>query len=200
MPPTPTIPGMEKTTWSRAATPSSPTGSRNRTSPDHGRRNGPVAAAVAERIAEHIAALITTGVDRRHRYAQRASRTDPAPRFPGMPGLDLMLEREEGISLPPWMSDQFLATDPKVVAAEVKGFGHGKRVRASLGWCAPRRCSWSERQRIPKGRRRRRRRSCRQGELSPCRASGTSGRSSRASKRSRTRCKCCGKASRPDPG
>jgi pimeloyl-ACP methyl ester carboxylesterase len=50
-----------------------------------------------------------------------------------MSGLNLMLEREVGISLPPWMSEQFLATDPKVVAAEVKGFGDGEQVREYLG-------------------------------------------------------------------
>ena len=31
------------------------------------------------------------------------------------------------------MCEQFLATDPKVVAAEVKSFGGGEQVRASLG-------------------------------------------------------------------
>jgi hypothetical protein len=30
------------------------------------------------------------------------------------------------------MSEQFLATDPKVVAAEVRGFGDGELVRAYL--------------------------------------------------------------------
>jgi hypothetical protein len=31
------------------------------------------------------------------------------------------------------MSEQFLATDPMVVATEVKGFGDGEQVRAYLG-------------------------------------------------------------------
>jgi pimeloyl-ACP methyl ester carboxylesterase len=94
---------------------------------------GHVAAAVAERIPDHIAALITTGWIADMGTPEEQAELIQLLDSPGMPGLDLMLEREEGISLPPWMSDQFLATDPKVVAAEVKGFGHGEQVRASLG-------------------------------------------------------------------
>jgi hypothetical protein len=40
-----------------------------------------------------------------------------------------------GVALTTWMSEQseqFLATDPKVVAAEVKFFGDGEQVRAYL--------------------------------------------------------------------
>jgi hypothetical protein len=48
-----------------------------------------------------------------------------------MPGLNAALENDEDISLPPWMREQILATDPGVFAAEVEGFG--ERIRASLG-------------------------------------------------------------------
>ncbi len=60
-----------------------------------------MAAAVAECIPDHIAALITTGwiadIGTPKEQAELIQLLDS----PGMPGLDLMLEREEGISLPP---------------------------------------------------------------------------------------------------
>lgn len=54
-------------------------------------------------------------------------------RSSGMPGLNSALEREEGILLPRWMREQFLATDPSVLVVGIEGFGDGSQVRASLG-------------------------------------------------------------------
>ena len=34
-----------------------------------------------------------------------------------------------GVALATWMSEQFFATNPKVVAVEVKGFSGGEQVR-----------------------------------------------------------------------
>jgi pimeloyl-ACP methyl ester carboxylesterase len=155
-----------------------------------------VAAAVAQRVPDRIAAMITTGWIADMGTSEERAGLIQFRESSGMCGHNLMLEREERISLPPWMSEQFLATDPKVVAAEVKGFGDGEQVRP-LAWCAPRRCSWSDRQRTPKGRQRRWRRSCRQEELSPCRALGTSERSSRTSALA-CAASACEKASRPE--
>jgi pimeloyl-ACP methyl ester carboxylesterase len=92
-----------------------------------------VAAAVTEHVPDRIAALITTGWIADMGTPEEQAGLIQLLESSGMPGLNLMLEREEGSSLPPWMGEQFLATDPKVVAAEVKGFGDGEQVRASLG-------------------------------------------------------------------
>jgi pimeloyl-ACP methyl ester carboxylesterase len=92
-----------------------------------------VAAAVAERVPDLVAAMITTGWIADTGTPEVRAALIQILESSGMAGLNLLLEREEEISLPPWMSGQFLATDPKVVAAEVRGFGGGERVRASLG-------------------------------------------------------------------
>jgi hypothetical protein len=88
---------------------------------------------VAGRNSDRIAGLITTGWTADLGTPEERAGLIQLLESSGMPALNLMLEREEGISLPPWMSEQLLATDPKVVAAEVKGFGAGEQVRASLG-------------------------------------------------------------------
>jgi pimeloyl-ACP methyl ester carboxylesterase len=91
-----------------------------------------VAGAVAERIPDRVAALIATGwiadMGTPEEQAELIQRLESS----GMPGLNQELEQDEGITLPSWMREQFLATDPKVFAAEVKGFGDGEQVRASL--------------------------------------------------------------------
>jgi pimeloyl-ACP methyl ester carboxylesterase len=92
-----------------------------------------VAAVVAERVPNRVAALITTGWISDMGTPEERAGLIQLLEASGMPGLNLMLEQEEGISLPPYMCEQFLATDPKVVAAEVKSFGGGEQVRASLG-------------------------------------------------------------------
>jgi pimeloyl-ACP methyl ester carboxylesterase len=92
-----------------------------------------VAAVVAGRNSDRIAGLITTGWTADLGTPEERAGLIQLLESSGMPALNLMLEREEGISLPPCMSEQLLATDPKVVAAEVKGFGAGEQVRASLG-------------------------------------------------------------------
>ena len=92
-----------------------------------------VAAAVAERVPDLVAAIITTGWIADMGTPEELAALIQVLESNGMEGLNRMLEREEEISLPPWMSEQFLATDPKVVAAEVRGFGAGKQLRASLG-------------------------------------------------------------------
>src|SRR5215212_3705688 len=91
------------------------------------------AAAVAQRLPEWVGALITTSWTAEMGTPEERDRLIPVLESSGMNGLNSELEREEGISLPSWMREQFLATDPGVFVAEVKGFGDGSQVRASLG-------------------------------------------------------------------
>ncbi len=91
-----------------------------------------VAAAVAEHIPDRVDALITTGWIAELASLEEQTELIELLESSGMPGLNASLEQDEGISLPPWMREQFLATDPKVFVAEVKGFGDGKQMRASL--------------------------------------------------------------------
>jgi pimeloyl-ACP methyl ester carboxylesterase len=74
-----------------------------------------VAAAVAERVPDLVAAMITTGWIADTGTPEVRAALIQILESSGMAGLNLLLEREEEISLPPWMSGQFLATDPKVV-------------------------------------------------------------------------------------
>ena len=91
-----------------------------------------VAAAVAASIPDRVAALITTGWIADTGTPEEQAELIELLESSGMDGLNAALERGEGISLPPWMRERFLATDPEVFIAEVKGFGTGERVRASL--------------------------------------------------------------------
>jgi pimeloyl-ACP methyl ester carboxylesterase len=91
-----------------------------------------VAAAVAGRVPDRVDALITTGWIADLGSPEEQKELIALLESSGMPGLNSALEQDEGISLPPWMREQFLATDPRVFVAEVKGFGDGKQVRASL--------------------------------------------------------------------
>jgi pimeloyl-ACP methyl ester carboxylesterase len=92
-----------------------------------------VAAAVAGRVPERVDALVTLGWIADLGAPEERAELIELLQSSGMPGLNSELERDEGISLPRWMREQFLATDPKVFAAEVEGFGDGREVRASLG-------------------------------------------------------------------
>jgi len=91
-----------------------------------------VAAAVAGRVPDRVDALITTGWIADLGSPEEQTELLQLLESSGMPGLNAALEQDEGISLPPWMREQFLATDPRVFAAEVKGFGDGRQVHASL--------------------------------------------------------------------
>ena len=91
-----------------------------------------VAAAVAASIPERVAALITTGWNADMGTPEEQAELIELLQSSGMDGLNTALERGEGVSLPPWMREQFLATDPEVFIAEVKGFATGEQVRASL--------------------------------------------------------------------
>jgi pimeloyl-ACP methyl ester carboxylesterase len=91
-----------------------------------------VAAALAERVPDLVAAMITTGWIADMGTPEEQAELIQLLESSGMPGLNLALEQDEGITLPSWMREQFLATDPEVFVAEVKGFGDGKQVRASL--------------------------------------------------------------------
>jgi pimeloyl-ACP methyl ester carboxylesterase len=91
------------------------------------------AAAVAQRLPERVGALITTSWTADMGTPEERDGLIQVLESSGMNGLNSELEREEGISLPSWMREQFLATDPGVFVAEVKGFGDGSQVRASLG-------------------------------------------------------------------
>jgi pimeloyl-ACP methyl ester carboxylesterase len=91
-----------------------------------------VAAAVAGRLPDRVDALITTGWIADLGSLQEQTELIQLLESSGMPGLNAALEQDEGISLPPWMRELFLATDPRVFVAEVKGFGDGGQVRASL--------------------------------------------------------------------
>jgi len=92
-----------------------------------------VAAAVAGRVPQRVDALITTGWIADMGTPEERAELVQLLESSGMPALNSALEKVERIWLPPWMREQFLATDPKVFAAEVKGFGDGREVRASLG-------------------------------------------------------------------
>src|SRR5215218_197852 len=92
-----------------------------------------VAAAVAGLVPQRVDALITTGWIADLGSPEEQTELIQLLESSGMPALNPALEQDEGISLPPWMREQFLATDPKVFAAEVEGFGDGREVRASLG-------------------------------------------------------------------
>jgi len=92
-----------------------------------------VAAAVAGRVPQRVDALITTGWIADMGTPEERAELVQLLESSGMPALNSALEKDERIWLPPWMREQFLATDPKVFAAEVKGFGDGREVRASLG-------------------------------------------------------------------
>ena len=92
-----------------------------------------LAAAVAGRVPDRVAALITIGWIADMGTPEEQTELVQLLESSGMPGLNSALEQDEGISLPPWMREQFLATDPKVFAAEVKGSGDATQVRASLG-------------------------------------------------------------------
>lgn len=97
-----------------------------------------LAVSVAASIPDRVAALVTIGWVSDLGTPEERAALIQLLRSSGMPGLNAALENEEGISLPPWMREQFLDTDPNVFAAEVEGFGDGKRMRASLGaLCAP---------------------------------------------------------------
>jgi pimeloyl-ACP methyl ester carboxylesterase len=97
-----------------------------------------VSASVAVNIPNRVAALVTIGWISDVGTPEERAALIQRLRSSGMPGLNAALENEEGISLPSWMREQFLATDPEVFAAEVEGFDDGERVRASLGvLCAP---------------------------------------------------------------
>jgi pimeloyl-ACP methyl ester carboxylesterase len=97
-----------------------------------------VSASVAVNIPNRVAALVTIGWISEVGTPEERAALIQRLRSSGMPGLNAALENEEGISLPSWMREQFLATDPEVFAAEVEGFDDGERVRASLGvLCAP---------------------------------------------------------------
>ena len=97
-----------------------------------------VAASVAVNVPDRVAALVTIGWISDVGTPEERAALIQRLRSSGMPGLNAALENEEGISLPAWMREQFLATDPDVFAAEVEGFDDGERVRASLGaLCAP---------------------------------------------------------------
>ena len=92
-----------------------------------------VAAAVVQSVPNRVEALITTGWIADMGTSEERDGLIQVLESSGMNGLNSALEREEGISLPPWMREQFLATDPGVFVAEIKGFGDGSRVRATLG-------------------------------------------------------------------
>jgi pimeloyl-ACP methyl ester carboxylesterase len=91
-----------------------------------------VAAAVAASIPDRVAALITTGWIADTGTPEEKAAMIELLESSGMDGLNAALERGEGISLPQWMRVHFLATDPEVFIAEIKGFGTGEQVRPSL--------------------------------------------------------------------
>jgi pimeloyl-ACP methyl ester carboxylesterase len=92
-----------------------------------------VAAAVAGSVPQLVSALITIGWIADMGTPEERAGLIQLLQSSGIPGLNSALERDEGIPLPPWMREQFLATDPGVIAAEIEGFGDGSQVRASLG-------------------------------------------------------------------
>ncbi len=91
-----------------------------------------MAAAVAASIPDRVAALITTGWIADMGTPEEQAELIEILESSGIDGFTAALERREGISLPQWMREQFLATEPEVFIAEIKGF------LAPASKCAPR--------------------------------------------------------------
>jgi hypothetical protein len=64
-----------------------------------------VAAAAAERVPDLVGALIATGWLADTGTPEERAELTRLIESSGMEGLNLTLERDEGISLPPWMAE-----------------------------------------------------------------------------------------------